>query len=77
MSETQDHDIVLQYVKDVMETDAGKAIIWEILERCGIYSSMPDKFSSGQRDIGIQLIELLDDADLAIYPNLLLEKRDA
>jgi len=56
-----------------MQTRQGKEFIWEILSYAEIYSSMPGKFTAGKRDVGLKVLQLLEDADSKLYPNLLLE----
>lgn len=77
--EDKDYDTVLSNVRQVVKTRQGKELIWEILSRCGIYTTMSGAkkqsiyFNEGQRSIGLQIVELLNEADPEIYPNLLKE----
>lgn len=61
-------------VRDLVSTRKGKEVLWEILGYCSVYSSIPGKFEAGRRQVGLDIIQLLEDSDPTIYPNLLLEK---
>lgn len=79
--EEREYDVLLANVRKVCETSYGKDVIWHILSLCGIYSSAftgnsTTFYNEGARSVGLQVMQILDDADLSIYPRLLLEKRD-
>ena len=66
-------------ITTVMGSDQGKDIIWEILSLCGIYDNQftgnsGTFFNEGRRSVGIDLIQILNDADPTLYPRLLLER---
>jgi hypothetical protein len=66
-------------VRKVMETTAGKDVIWEILSMCGLYTDNSIEVNpaiEGKRAIGLQILGLLTDADEKIYPQLLLMKQE-
>lgn len=70
-------------VKTLMATRQGQEVIWEILGMCDLYS---DTFTGdnrayyheGKRAVGLMILSMLEEADKAIYPNLLLtiQERD-
>ena len=60
-------------VRAVMANKQGKEIIWSILSLCSIYSSIPGKFAAGERNVGLGIIDILDEADPTLYANLILE----
>lgn len=66
-------------VTTVMGIDQGKDLIWEIFSLCGIYDNQftgnsGTFFNEGRRSVGIDLIQILNDADPTLYPRLLLER---
>lgn len=73
--ESKEFDILNANVREVMKSRQGREVMWEILSFCGIYSSIPGEFESGKRNVGLDIINMLDEGDLEIYPKLLLENR--
>lgn len=72
-------EILNGHVREVMKTPSGKAIVWSILTECGVYASMctgdnQTFFLEGKREIGLQLIDMLNTADPTIYPRLMLDQ---
>lgn len=71
-------EILHTNVREVLKTRQGKELVWEILGWCGLYDSSysPDdnwrRLAEGKREIGVQLLALLDDTDPTIYPRLIL-----
>jgi len=78
MTEEEEYKILISNVKTVLDTMAGKAVIWEILGMCGLYTDFSDSDSKsiGRRSIGLDILQLLESADSRIYPKLLLDKQD-
>ena len=75
-----EYEILLENVKAVMSTHQGREVIWYILDLCPIYSSAftgnsQTFYLEGQRDIGLDILKLLEDADPTLYPKLILEKQ--
>jgi hypothetical protein len=78
--EEKEYDVLLANVREVSKSRAGKEFIWYVLSAAGIYGEpfTGDNrtfYNEGRRSLGLQLLQLLDDADLSIYPRLLLDKR--
>ncbi len=73
------YDELLQAnVLELMKTGAGKKVIWHILGLCGIYASSftgnsTTFYNEGKRDIGLDVLRMLEDADDTIYARLQLE----
>jgi len=65
--------IVNANVRELMKLKHGRDAIWTVLSFCEMYSSMPGDFEAGKRNVGLDIISMLNDADPAIYPNLMLE----
>jgi len=66
-------------VSSVMATSQGKDVIWEILSLCGIYDSQftgnsGTFFNEGRRSVGLDIIQMLQDAEPTMYAQLLLEQ---
>lgn len=65
--------------REVLKLKAGKEIIWHILSMCGIYDdtftgNSQSFYLEGKRAVGLEILQLLEDADPTFYPKLLLEK---
>ena len=80
-AELADYTILLNDIKSVFGSAEGKRVLGHILETCGIYSDnfAPDHtvyFNEGKRSIGLQLLELVMEADPRIYINILEERSD-
>ena len=71
--EEKEFDVLRANVRTFMSTRQGKEIMWEILGYCDLATAGCGKFQSGKRQVGIDILQLLEDADPTIYPNLLLE----
>jgi hypothetical protein len=64
--------------REMLKTRAGREVIWHILSLCDIYTdgftgNSTTFFIAGKRNVGMQLIEVMTDADPTAYPRLLLE----
>lgn len=72
----KDLELLDANVREVMSTRAGKHFIWEVLAYCGIYtdnSAVGDLGIEGKRSVGLEIINMMNDADPKIYPKLMLE----
>ncbi len=79
MNDTDIHKKLEADVNSVMGTPQGKDLIWEVLSLCGIYENQftgnsSTFFNEGRRSVGIDLIQMLTDADPTLYAQLLLER---
>ena len=68
-------------IREVMKLRAGREFIWAILAECGIYNdcftgNSHGMYLEGRRSIGLNILEMLEQADPTIYPRLLLEKQE-
>jgi len=75
--ERKEYFKLLDALRNVVNTEDGKNVIWHILSQCGIYDGnftgdAMTGFLLGKRDIGLMLIGLMHDADPAMYANLQL-----
>ena len=72
-------EVKLANVREVLATRAGRDVIWEILEMTGLYvdnSFAAHAGTEGRRAVGLQILELIEDADPKAYGNLLITKQD-
>lgn len=79
MSQDKELAVLQANVATVMSTAAGQDVIWEILIMCGLYTDNSTEGHlgiEGKRSIGLQVLQLLEDADPRIYPNLLITKQE-
>ena len=76
--EEKEYELLLANVRKVLKSRAGKAVIWHILSMGNIYSdsftgNSTTFYNEGRRAIGLQILQLLEDADTTLYPRLLLD----
>jgi hypothetical protein len=62
-------------------TRQGKIFMWQILGLCNLYTSTftgnsQTFYLEGKRDVGLDILKLLEDADPTIYPKLILENQE-
>lgn len=67
----------MDVLKATMTNPAGRAFIWELLSRCGVFSSIYRQSSeiyylAGRQDVGHELLDLCMQASKDLY--LLMEK---
>ena len=77
--EAQEYDVLCANVRQLLKTRHGKDVIWHILSLCNIYSdtftgNSQTFYLEGRRSVGLQVLQLLEDADPLAYAELLLEK---
>ena len=79
ISEDVEYNLLKRNVQEVVKTRQGREVIWHILGLCNIYSdsftgNSSTFYNEGRRSVGLQILQLLGDADPGIYPRLVLEK---
>lgn len=67
-------------VKAVMSTEAGRLVMWSLLERCGIYASVwtPSAeihYRAGKQDMGHEIQALILEVDEDLYDLMAREAR--
>lgn len=65
-------------MREVTKSTAGKEIIWSILAMCGLYSesftgNSQTFYMEGKRAVGLEILQVMEDADKTLYARLLLE----
>ncbi len=80
-TEEQDRKTLEANIRELIKTKSGKDFIWEVISMCGIYSSTftgnsQGAYLEGKRAVGLEVLQLLEDVDPALYPNLILEKQE-
>lgn len=78
--EEKEHRLLCANIREVLKTGAGKKFLWEILSRCNLYSesftgNSQTFFLEGKRSVGLEILQLLEDADPTAYANLLLDNQ--
>lgn len=63
-------------IRELIETSNGRAFIWEVLAICDIYSPTSGKFAAGKRAVGLEILQMLQEASPTIYPNLIITMQD-
>ena len=74
--EEKEYEVLLANIRSLANGKPGKAVIWEILSYCNLHTAGAGKFEAGKRQVGIDILTLLEEADPTIYPNLILENID-
>jgi len=70
----------LKDLSDVLQTPYGRRFVWRYLEKCGVYRSSytgnsETFFREGERNIGLQLVTDIMDANPEMYLKLVRENR--
>jgi len=78
-AQQKERDSLITAILNVMRTEAGKVLIWELLDLCDIHSDIftgnsQTFYLEGKRSVGLQILQLLEEADPEFYPMLLLER---
>lgn len=79
-NEELEHHVLCENVRELLKHRYGKEVIWHLLSFCDIYS---DTFTGnshtfyleGKRSVGLQFLQLLEEADPTAYARLLLDKQ--
>lgn len=76
--EEKDYRVLTANVREVAKSKAGKAFIWHLLGLANLYSesftgNSSTFYNEGRRGFGLQILQLLDDADPTIYPRMILD----
>ncbi len=69
-------DLIQANLRELMKLRQGKEVIWWILSQCGIYdfpAQENTEYFEGRRSVGLDVIQLMSEADPEMYPRLLLE----
>lgn len=72
----------LDQIRAVLRTEAGRGLIWRLLERCALFQVVPptDRLADyatreGERAIGAWLLSELELAEPGIFANLMMTKK--
>lgn len=77
----EDRKYFIQDMTALLRDSQQRKLLWFVLELCGMYD-VPDPslnasvkdHMNGARNVGLQIIRLLDEIDVTTYPLMLLEK---
>jgi hypothetical protein len=77
--EDLEHIVLLNNIEEALKPGPAREVIWHILGLCGIYrdcftGNAQTNHLEGKRSIGIDILQLIDEADPTAYAELLLEK---
>jgi hypothetical protein len=73
---------LLASLKAVIATGAGRLVMWDLLSRAGMFRSVWDQsgskvyYNAGRQDFGHELLDLLLQADPALYLQMEREARE-
>ena len=78
--EEKEYHVLLENVRELSKHGFGKDFIWYVLASCNLYG---DNFTGnshtfyleGKRAVGLQVLQLLEEAAPTLYARLLLEKQ--
>jgi len=78
MARDKEYKLFLADLRDLSKDSRFRKFIWHVLSACGIYSVNVESnpYYDGRRSIGLEVIELLTDADPTLYARLLLEEAE-
>ena len=73
------YEKLVRSVSKVIDTNAGRDVIWEILGITGLYNNSftgnsTTFFNEGKRSVGWDILQMLNDADPAAYARMQLEQ---
>ena len=77
--EEKEYDLILSSTREILKSKQGQRVLWHILGLTGIYSTTftgnsRTFFLEGKRAIGLDILQLLEDADKEAYARLQLAK---
>ena len=71
-----EYDKLCGSFREVLKTPQGKEVLWHILGLCNLYGVSTDKdyalVLEGQRQVGIDILQVLESVSKDAYPRLLL-----
>lgn len=78
--EEKEYLVTLANVREVLKTRQGKDVVWRILGMCDIYGfhftgDNSTFYNEGRREVGLDILRLILDADPTAYARLILEKQ--
>jgi len=72
-TEEKEVDLRSANIRALVKTRPGRELVWEVLGMCDLNTPGASKYQAGKRQVGLDLLQILEDADPTIYPNLILE----
>lgn len=79
-NEEREHLTFMSDLRQLLKLKHFNEFLWRVLEICEIYgvSSTGDNFThilEGKRVVGVEILQMLEEADATAYARLLLDKR--
>jgi hypothetical protein len=77
--EEKEYRILVKNTRELLKTRFGRDFVWHVLSLADLYGSQfsgnsTTFYNEGRRSVGIDVLQLLEDADPEAYPKLLLSK---
>jgi len=77
--EEREYMTLLDDTRRLASLPQGRSFIWHVLSLCELHSSSftgnsRTFYNEGKRDVGLNLLQLLEEADPTIYPSLIMER---
>jgi hypothetical protein len=74
------HSHLLGCMREVLRSEQGKDVIWNILGMCQLYSesftgNSTTFYNEGKRAVGLEILQLLEDVNPAAYADLLIHQQ--
>ena len=75
------HDNKIRDLKSVLASESGRRFVWDLLSRCGIYTSSADAsgswtyYKEGRRSIGLGVLADIIEADPDSYLKMMKESK--
>jgi len=78
MNDEKSYQIMVEDFAKFASTKSGRDIVYHLLSLCNLYSDCytgdnDTYYMLGKKSIGLAIIEMLNEADPTVYPNMLLK----
>ena len=78
-TEEREYITLLEDTRRLASLPQGRKFIWHVLSLCELHSSSftgnsRTFYNEGKRDVGLGVLQLLEEADPTIYPSLIMER---
>lgn len=76
----KEHAALIHNYREAWRIKAARTVVYDILSSCGIYNSAftgnsQTYYLEGKKDVGLFILERIQDMDPTAYPKLLLENQ--
>lgn len=68
-------------MRELFKQPAARDLLWHVLSSCNVWGGIftgnsQTYFLEGKRQVGIELLQLMEEVDPTLFPRLLLEKQN-